>query len=205
MISDAGKRSDPLQPSQAQVEVEILEFGPGAQVDDVPTVAMYSRLEDACAVEYPRIVRLLTLYCGDREVAADLAQEAMARGCAHWQRLRGMRDQRAWFTRVAINLANSRWRRLKVERRASVILRATTTTQESDLAEAVAVRTAVAALTPRQRAAVVLRYFEDLDVAATATVMGCSENTIKKLTARGLTALRARLAFDLVGEGHGHV
>ena len=54
----------------------------------------------------------------------------------------------------------------------------------------------MAELTPRQRSAVVLRFFHDLDLATTAQVMHCSEGTVKKLTARGLATLRDRLDFD---------
>ena len=53
-----------------------------------------------------------------------------------------------------------------------------------------AVRAALAALPPRQRTAVVLRYFLDLDVYDTARRMECGEGTVKKLTQRALLALR---------------
>jgi|SRR4051794_8572974 RNA polymerase sigma factor (sigma-70 family) len=165
----------------------------------------YARLEDACVAEYPRLVRLLTLYCGDRETALDLAQETCARGCARWSSVREMQDQRAWFTRVALNLARSRWRRGVVERRVLPLLGAGLPVgRQPDVAEELTVRAALARLTPRQRAAVVLRYLDDLDLATTAAVMRCGEGTVKKLTARGLAALRPLLAFepDLPGDDH---
>jgi RNA polymerase sigma factor (sigma-70 family) len=56
------------------------------------------------------------------------------------------------------------------------------------------VRRALAALPPRQRAAVVLRYWEDLPVAETAAALGCSEGTVKSQVAKGLGALRRALA-----------
>ena len=96
---------------------DILEHGSWA-AENTGTAGKYSTLEEACAAEFPRLLRLLTLYCGNREVARDLAQEALARGCVHWQRVQRMDDQKAWYSRVALNLANSRWRRLKAERRA---------------------------------------------------------------------------------------
>jgi RNA polymerase sigma factor (sigma-70 family) len=174
--------------------------GGPAVVDVTPQATQYTRLEDACAVEYPRLARLLTLYCGDRETAQDLAQETLARGCVHWAALSRMEQQSAWFTRVALNLAASRWRRLVVERRFTATLaRRERPLGVPDVVDAVAVRSAVSALTPRQRAAVVLRFFDDLDLATTAAVMRCSEGTVKKLTARGLAALRGSLGveFDL--------
>jgi RNA polymerase sigma factor (sigma-70 family) len=60
----------------------------------------------------------------------------------------------------------------------------------------VAVRAAVAALPPRQRAAIVLRYFADLSVRVTAAVMGCAEGTVKALTSKAISALRARGLVD---------
>ena len=137
---------------------------------------------------------------GVKEVLAP-AQEALARGCAHWRRVRAMDDQRAWFTRVALNLANSRWRRLRVERSKLGSLAEPTPSPADDMALALTVRAAVRTLTPRQRMAVVLRYFEDLDLSSAAMVMGCSPSTTKKLTARGLAALRQQLDLDETLDG----
>jgi len=181
---------------------EILDLGLAAVPGSARSRPVYEQLEQACAVEFPRLVRLLTVYCGDRETASDMAQETLARACAHWNRVEHMDDQRAWFTRVALNVANSRWRRLLAERKA--LARVPVPSLEFaavDLAMTLTVRQALAALTPRQRAAVVLRYFEDLDLATTATVMECSAGTVKKLTARGLASLRIDLDFDETPEG----
>lgn len=60
------------------------------------------------------------------------------------------------------------------------------------------VRAALARLTARQRAVLVLRYWEDLSVEATAELLGMRENTVKSHTARGLAALRAEMAEELV-------
>jgi RNA polymerase sigma factor (sigma-70 family) len=169
---------------------------------DVTTLAVYTRLEDACTGEHPRLVRLLTLYCGDRDIALDLAQETLARGCVHWDRLSRMEQQSAWFTRVALNLATSRWRRLLVERRSTAVLAGRQRPPATpDVVDALVVRAALSTLTPRQRAAVVLRFFDDLDLASTAAVMRCSQGTVKKLTARGLAGLRAALGIEFDASG----
>jgi RNA polymerase sigma factor (sigma-70 family) len=58
---------------------------------------------------------------------------------------------------------------------------------------------ALAKMPPRQRAVVVLRYWQDLDVAETAEALGCSEGTVKSQSARGLATLRALLTESMEG------
>ena len=99
----------------------------------------------------------------------------------------------AWAYRVAINLANSHYRRRQAERRAVARTTADELGAPPDAADAVAVRQAVARLPQRQRSAVVLRYFADLTVAQTAELMACAEGTVKSLTSQGLQALRGHL------------
>ena len=72
-----------------------------------------------CEREYPRLVGSLGLYCGDRHVAEDIAHEALVRVARDWGRVRSMRSPQAWTHRVAINLANSHYRRRQAEPRAN--------------------------------------------------------------------------------------
>ncbi len=60
------------------------------------------------------------------------------------------------------------------------------------------IRSALADLPPRQRAVIVLRYFEDLNIAATAEVLGCTTGTVSSQTAKALTTLRKNLAGTAV-------
>jgi RNA polymerase sigma-70 factor (sigma-E family) len=147
--------------------------------------------------EHPRLVGALSLYCGDADLAEEVAQEALARACRDWSRVASMRSPGAWTHRVAINLVNSWFRRRAAERRARARHGVPPeAAHEVDRADIVAIRHAVAALPPRQRAAVVLRYYADLPVAEAAAVLGCAEGTVKALTHRGLTALRRAFAED---------
>ena len=154
-----------------------------------------------CEAQIPRLVGALTLYCGDRALAEELAQEALARAVQHWSKI-GSSDQRdGWVYRVAINLANSRFRRVLAERRANQKVSTRTRTAEGvDPGTALAVRRAVSQLSRRQRAAVTLRYYLDLPVAEVARVMDCPESTVKTLTRRGLERLKELLDDD--GEDH---
>lgn len=145
-----------------------------------------------CRHEFPRLVGTLTLYCGDADVAAELAQEALARACHRWGRVAAMEHPRAWLHRVGINLANRHYRRRAGERAAvqRAAARVVAVTEDHDLAEVLAVRAAVASLPSRQRTALVLRYYGDLPVRQVAEIMGCREGTVRALTAQAVARLR---------------
>jgi DNA-directed RNA polymerase specialized sigma24 family protein len=68
-------------------------------------------LTEFCEAEWPRLVGSLSLYTGDADLAEELAQEAVARVCRHWRRVRTMDAPAAWLHRVARNLAHSHFRR----------------------------------------------------------------------------------------------
>jgi RNA polymerase sigma factor (sigma-70 family) len=149
-----------------------------------------SELARFCALEYPRLVGALSLYCGERDLAQEMAQEALARACAHWPSVRDKDSPSAWTHRVAINLANSHFRRRAAGRRAAARHGPGDDSCAPDTATNLAVRAAVAALPKREREAVVLRYFADFSIHDVATLMRCPEGTVKTLTHRGIERLR---------------
>lgn len=151
-----------------------------------------------CRSVHPRLAGSLTLHCGDRGVAEEVAQEALARAWERWAAVSAMDSPERWVYRVAFNLATSRGRRRSAERRARQRLAARPAVGVPDRDDALAVRAAVASLPPRQRAAVVLRYFADLPVADVAEVLGCAEGTVKSLTSHAIAALRDRLDLEEV-------
>lgn len=149
-------------------------------------------LEAFCRSRLSRVVGLLSLYCGDRDVAEGLAQDTMAVVCRDWHKLSKVRSPDAWVNRVALNLANSYFRRRRAERRMTQRVAALRLPpDEWDAADAVAVRKAVAGLPTRQRTALVLRYYADLPIDETAEVMDCAPGTVKALTHKALIRLRA--------------
>jgi len=127
---------------------------------------------------------------GEVTAAEDVAAEAVARAVVHWPRLDDPARRPAWIAKVAANLAvdvvRKRARRAPEARPAA-----------SDHADATALRialaSALASLSSRQREVVVLRYLADLPEAQVASALGLSLNTVKKHTARGIAALRASL------------
>lgn len=144
-----------------------------------------------CHREYPRLVGALTVHTGDRELACDLAQEALARACARWDEVGGMLAPGMWVYRVALNLSASHFRRVAVLRRVQRLLGSTQTDgAESDVAEVLAVREAVAGLPARLRTAVVLRHVLGLSVEETAEVMGLTPGSVRTTTSRAHARLR---------------
>lgn len=143
-----------------------------------------------CSEAHPRLIGILALYLGDRGVAEELAQETLVRVHQHWRRIRATRPE-AWANTVALNLASSWWRRRHAERRANARHGvAAEVGPDDDPADVLAIRAAVADLPPRQRAALVLRYYAALPVADVAAHLRCSEGTVKALTHQAIDGLR---------------
>ena len=149
-----------------------------------------------CRELHPRLVGALALHCGDRDVAEELAQETLARVWERWSTVQHKDSPEAWAYRVGFNLAASRYRRRSAERRARARC-GPADEHVADAVDALAVREAVAALPPRQRAAVVLRYFADLSVERTADVLGCAPGTVKSLTSQAIATLRDRFEVEV--------
>lgn len=136
---------------------------------------------------------ILTLYCRDQAVAEELAQEALARAWARWDRVSRLDNPSAWVYRVAINLANSFIRRRLAERRARSQMRTPDASTLGTSAEAISVRDAVASLNSRQRTVIVLHHFLDLPLPEVADVMDAPLSTVKSLARRGRERLRVQL------------
>ena len=155
-----------------------------------------------CEALHPALFGALLLYCGSRELAEDLVQETLLRVWRHWSSVSAMDHPDRWALRVAFNLAKSGFRRVRVARRVAALSDPARdgVTIDPDATDAIAVRAAVATLPPRQRAAVVLRYFNDLSVADTAEVLGCAEGTVKALTNQAVANLRRRLGTEIPDE-----
>lgn len=160
-------------------------------------VAPDDALEAFCRREHRRLVGTLSLYCGDPGLAEELAQEALYRACRRWPHVRDMASPGAWVHRVAINLANSTYRRRRAERRAHQ-RQVPVPHHDADPAAAVAIREAVAALPKRQRAVLVLRHYSGHSVAETAELLGVSTGAVKQLTHRAITALRTQFPDEAV-------
>lgn len=152
-------------------------------------------LDRFCEQQRPQLVRSMGAYCGDRDVAEEIAQEALARAAQHWDEIEEMRAPGAWLHRVAVNLAHTRFRRKSTEARILEQLAEPPAPHEDpDPTGRLAIREALEAIPPRQRAAVTLRYLLDWSVADAAAAMDTTESAVKSLAHRGLRRLRRELS-----------
>jgi RNA polymerase sigma-70 factor (ECF subfamily) len=142
-----------------------------------------------CAEVRGRLVGSLTLYCGDRGVAEELAQEALVRAWERWSKVSTLESPEAWTFRVGMNLANSWFRRRSAERRARGRLRIPDP-PDVDPATVAAVRDAVTALPPRQRATIIARFYLGHSVDETAALLECAPGTVRAATHQAIANLR---------------
>ncbi len=151
--------------------------------------------DDFYTRELPRVVGAVSLYCGDADVASELAQEAFVRACERWDEVCRMARPGAWVHRVAMNLANSYYRRRRAERRAQQRQSQETDDvhRDPDVADKVAIRGAVSSLPKRQRQALIWRFYVGMSVAETAHQMDASESAVKSLTYRATDSLQDML------------
>jgi len=124
--------------------------------------------------------------------AEDLLQTSLAKTWLHWSRLRKDSDPSAYVRRVMVNTAGAWWRRRWRGEVPTAGLPETTDVDAYAVSDdrEVLVR-ALSELPRRQRAVVVLRYYEGLSEAETAELLGCSVGTVKSQAARGLARLRS--------------
>jgi RNA polymerase sigma-70 factor (sigma-E family) len=142
----------------------------------------------------PAANRLAFLLTGDRTQAEDLVHDAFVRCVGRFGHLRAHEAFDAYLRRTIVNLHTSRLRRLRLERafltRAKADPERTATTGLPDVAGRQDMWRRLLRLPPRQRAVLVLRYYEDLSERETAEALRCSVAAVKSLTARATAALR---------------
>lgn len=155
------------------------------------------RLEELYRVQVAPLQRLAFLLTGDHHLSEDITQQAFVR---FYRRFFDLRDQAAapaYLRRTVVNLARSHHRRGRVERGhlEAHAPHSETSHDRSVEDHDLMVRT-LEALPYRQRAAIVLRFYEDLTERQAADVLGCSAAAMKSLTARAMQSLRG---MDVLG------
>ena len=154
------------------------------------------RVTELYRAHLPGATRLAYLLTGDRAAAEDVAQEAFLRAASRIGALRDEAAFPAYLHRAVVNRVRNRARRLKLER--SRVEPAPAPYDLPDVATRDRLWVALQRLPHRQRAALVLRFYLDLSEADVAERLGCRPGTVKSATARGLAALRADLATEVL-------
>ena len=146
---------------------------------------------------YADVVGALHALTGDLGEAQDLTQEAFCRAWQRWHSIAAYDDPVAWVRRVAVNLANSRWRHLRVADRH--LRRERSAVMPALQPDHVALVAALRHLPTQHRTALVLHHMVDLPVAEVAQELGVPVGTVKAWLSRGRAALALRLA-ELPGD-----
>lgn len=158
-------------------------------------------MDDATRETFDAFVRARTgellrfgyVLTGSADAAVDLVQDALERTLLAWPRVRRQDDPEGYVRRTMVNRNVSRWRRLRREWLMAEPPEPLNAGAEPPPGPDPELMAALRALPPRQRAVVVLRYYEDLSEKQTAEVLGCAVGTVKSQTAKALAALRRSL------------
>jgi RNA polymerase sigma-70 factor (sigma-E family) len=147
--------------------------------------------EEWARARLPALVRFAAALTGDRGLAEDVVQEVLIRAYGRWSRIADLDAPEAYLRRMVTNEYLS-WRRrwARVSPTPDAGLSGSVTDHAEAYAEQDAIRTELARLPRRQRAVLVLRYYEHLTDAEIADVLGCPSGTVRSLASRALAALR---------------
>jgi RNA polymerase sigma-70 factor (sigma-E family) len=153
-----------------------------------------TRLGELYVRHAPEAIRLGYLLTGDQALAEDLVQDAFVRLVGRLQHLRYPDAFGPYLRRTIINLSRSHFRHRRVERTYLERIEATPepTVNPNDDLDA-AMHEALLHLPERQRAAMVLRFYEDLSDVQAAEILGCTAGTVRSLVSRAMTSLRSEL------------
>ncbi|CAI9415601.1 SigE family RNA polymerase sigma factor [Nocardioides sp. T2.26MG-1] len=152
-----------------------------------------AEFSEFAAASHSRLRSTAYLLCGDWDRASDHAQEGLIRVYVAWPRLVRRGGELAYARKAVVSafLDASRKRSSTERPREPDIELASGEDVAAQVSDRAALMAALARLPERQRACVVLRYFEDLDVRETAAALRCSEGTVKSQSSRALASLRS--------------
>lgn len=136
------------------------------------------------------LVREAYLLVGDAHLAEDLVQTALAKTYVAWHRVSTSRAPEAYVRRILINANISQHRRRRVAEVLTGTLPEAASEPVQPLLHSAEVIEALMSLPPRQRAAIVLRYWDDLPESEIAELMGCSIGSVRTHTSRAMAKLR---------------
>jgi RNA polymerase sigma-70 factor (sigma-E family) len=163
----------------------------------VPNDNREAQFREFVSARSAALLRLAYLVCGDLGLAEDLLQTTLTRTYLAWRRIDGIDSLDAYSRRVLLNTATSWWRRRwRGERPTLEMPEQPVADRVDQMAERDAMWRLLGRLPARQRAVIVLRYYEDLSEADIALQLGLSVGTVKSHASRALATLRAHLGDD---------
>ncbi len=159
---------------------------------DAPT------FEEYAGAAWPSLYRYAYLLAGSHPDAEDLAQQTLLKAYRSWSRIRGADSPQAYLRTMLTNtfLSQRRPKGRRLELLTDTPPEPTHAPSDRGTEDRMVLWPHVKSLPPRQRAVIVLRYYEDLSEEEIADTLGCSRGTVKSTAHRGLQALRAVLGPD---------
>lgn len=157
--------------------------------------------DELARTQLPGLVRFAAALTGDTQLAQDLVQDTMVRAYLKWARVSRTDRPDLYLRRMVVNGFLS-WRRRWYQRTVRTVAELTdgihpsTDDQIGRIADRDHLAMLLAGLGRQQRAAIVLRFYEDLDDAEIAKVLGCAPGTVRSHISRGLATLRVRIRED---------
>ena len=164
-----------------------------AERTDAVAAERSDRVAELYALHAPDAARLAYLLTGNKQLAEDVVQDAFVKILGRFRDMGSVDSFKAYLRTTVINVARGHFRRFGVERRWQRRGRGwldDVVTKQPDIETRDEMWARLQKLPYRQRAAVVLRYYEDLSESETADVLQCSPGAVKSLTSRAMTALR---------------
>jgi RNA polymerase sigma factor (sigma-70 family) len=153
------------------------------------------RIEDLYIRHVPTAVRLAALITGNADLAQDIGQDAFLRAVGRFRHLRNAASFEPYLRRAVVNACTSHFRHERIVRayvrREATMPEPAATSPDVELQDAL--RTALLELPPRQRAAVVLRFYLDLTEDQAGDALGCSAVAVRSLVTRAMQTLRERI------------
>ncbi|MGC0376360.1 SigE family RNA polymerase sigma factor [Streptomyces sp. SAI-229] len=162
-----------------------------------------AEFQEFVRARWTRLVRTAYLLTGDVHHAEDLTQTALAKAYRSWRRVSRSDRPEAYVRRILVSCNSDRFRKRRVTEALTAAPPETVGRDEavSWADERSALLTALGTLPPKQRAVIVMRYWEDLPEAEVAEMLGCSPGTVKSQASKALAKLRTHPGLAQVMDG----
>jgi RNA polymerase sigma-70 factor (sigma-E family) len=176
-------------------EATMPDDGPAVPEPAVTRWAAPADFDAFVRARHTALLRFAHTLTGDAELAQDLVQDALERTGLAWSRLRRRDDPEGYVRRIIVTRYVSWWRRLRRERLVAAVPEAAYDDRSAAVPDETLWRL-LATLPPKQRAVLVLRFYEDLTEVEVARVLNCSVGAVKSNGSRALARLRRTLTAE---------